>query len=261
MVISNEVLAMVVSVLANHIRSNDSSIILHTDISTLKKFIGTKKNKNACETLRLALEAATKNNCAILTPSFTYSFCKTKIYDIEASMSEVGIYSNYMLTQKDIHRSRHPVFSFVGTGKNAETYCDNVSESAFGTNSIFDRVKRKKGKILFFDASFQSCTFVHHIEASRKVPYRYNKVFDGTMIYQNRQKRCRAINSVRDLNKKVITDLMQFENDLIAAGILLKEETPIGKIISGRADQIYEFGRKKISEDPYYFLRFPPIDC
>ena len=138
----------------------------------------------------------------ILVPSFTYSFCKTKIYNPKKSKSEVGMFGEEFRKLKISKRTNHPIFSFSIFGKNWKYYKKANIETCFGKNSIFHFFHKVNGKIISFGSLFeQSATFLHYIEESAKVNYRYFKTFEG-VLKNNIKKKIKTNYYVRDLKKK-----------------------------------------------------------
>ena len=65
--------------------------------------------------------------------------------------SQVGFFSNYLLSKANTFRSTHPIFSFVSIGNEAESLMKDVSNDAFGFNSVFDRLYIRKAKALYLN--------------------------------------------------------------------------------------------------------------
>ena len=130
-----------------------------------------------------------KKNLKILIPTFTYSFCRKKIFNIRKSLSEIGDFSNSCLKIKKFTRSMNPIFSFSTYNfKNDLKLIDH--NTCFGINSIFDYFQKKEGKIIVLGTSFEkSVTFLHHIEELHQVNYRYYKDFSGIVINKKNEKK------------------------------------------------------------------------
>ena len=61
-------------------------------------------------------------------PTFTYSFCKTGIFNVQKSRSEVGLFSEYFREKCGNFRSDHPILSVCGKGKLAKDIINNISK-------------------------------------------------------------------------------------------------------------------------------------
>ena len=151
--------------------------MIHGNLAVLNQ---NNKKKKINHNLKLFFELLKKKigkNGVILIPAFTYSFCENKLFDIEKSKSEIGLFSEHArkLIKK---RTPHPIFSFMLIG-NKNEYSKSSVKTCFGKKSFFDYFKKKNGKIICLGCSFSSITFMHHIEEVSKVDYRINKVFFG----------------------------------------------------------------------------------
>ena len=148
--------------------------MLHTDLTN---FLPDCSWLKKCETFYKYLDKYFGKSGTVLIPSFSYSFCKTGIYDKSNTKSDIGIFSEFYRNKKSGLRSDHPIFSFVCSGKYSKFFNNNNSNSATGAGSIFEKLLNINGKILFFGVGIHTCTFLHYIEQINKVPYRYSKYF------------------------------------------------------------------------------------
>ncbi|MBO6179165.1 MAG: AAC(3) family N-acetyltransferase [Selenomonadaceae bacterium] len=130
----------------------------------------------------------------LLFPVFTWDFCRKKPFSRKNTPGEVGAYNNWILKElKDFVRTRHPLYSFMVWGKYADELTRLQNEEAFGVDSPFAWLHKNKGKMLLVSVSLQRAfTFMHYVEASLRVPYRYLKNFrseyedyDGTVEMRN----------------------------------------------------------------------------
>tara|TARA_B110000037_G_scaffold215785_1_gene273730 strand:+ start:1274 stop:1942 length:669 start_codon:yes stop_codon:yes gene_type:complete len=178
--------------------------MLHADASFFYQFSNTDYEK----TIHIFLDELIKykKNLRILVPTFTYSFCKKKIFNIKKTSSEVGDFSNSCLKFKKFTRSINPIFSFNTYNFTKDLKLINHN-TCFGINSIFDYFSRKKGRIIVLGASFErSATFIHHIEEIKRVSYRYYKNFSGIIIDKKNSKKpfqIRYFVRKKKLNKKI----------------------------------------------------------
>ena len=82
-------------------------------------------------------------NGNILIPAFTTSFCRKRIFNIQSSKSEVGLFSEIFRKRKDTKRTSHPIFSFSIYGKKWKYFNSSETNTCFGENSLFDFFKRR----------------------------------------------------------------------------------------------------------------------
>lgn len=115
----------------------------------------------------------------LLFPVFTWTFCRGQGFDIRSTKGEVGAFNNWILENRtDFRRTRHPLYSFMVWGKDTEYLRSFDNQSAWGKDSIFQYLYDNHAKMLFLDVTIQrGYTFMHFVEQSVEVPYRYHKYF------------------------------------------------------------------------------------
>lgn len=138
----------------------------------------------------------------LLVPMFTWSFCRGVEYDARSTPGEVGALGNWILDNRtDFRRTKHPLYSFMVTGKDADLLYNMENKTAWGADSPFSYLHHNHGKNLLINVTLERCfTFTHYVEECLKVPYRYFKDFSGTYIDENGNKSNRTYTMyVRDL--------------------------------------------------------------
>ncbi len=201
-------------------------------------------------------------NHTLIVPSFTYSFCKTGLFNKKTSISEVGIFTEYFRNQKNVIRTNHPIFSVCSLGSNSNLFKDNLSNSSTGDGSIFERLRVFDAYILFIGAKFlDSCTFLHYIEQCKKVNYRYSKYFKGKLIDQNKSFHGNWEFYVRNTELYNFYEWSKYpkiEKDLIKNKILIKKKISNLEIGYCSARKLFNFVSKRIDKDMYYILGKKP---
>lgn len=233
---------------------NNDLVMIHVDLSN---FPGENWINKSTLLINYLKKYFSKKG-SIIVPSFTYSFCNLKKYDEKKSPSEVGIFSEFFRQQKDIIRSDHPIFSFSCWGKYSHILSRNNSNSSTGSGSIFEKFYSLKGKILFLGTDFiSSCVFLHFVEQSVGVPYRYSKIFRGSTIIDSHKKIDGFEFYVRseEYEKFIRQDKKTFiEKDLLKAKIIKKVNFDKKTFLSCSAESLFNFTKKKLIENIYYIL-------
>ena len=125
-----------------------------------------------------------KKNITVIIPAFTFTN-NGKFY-IDRTQSNLGYLTKWFLKQKKIIRSEHPIFSVCAIGKNAKIV-KNIGKSAFGIDSIFDRLRVKRTSLIHFGRPFNfGNTVIHYVEQLCGAFYRKNKIF-YTKVYRNKK--------------------------------------------------------------------------
>jgi len=231
-------------------------LFVHSDLAVFGKLLTTNRNLFLQDIMN-ALKKAVGNKGTLILPTFTYSFCNNEIYDVENSRSTVGILSDFFRQQTDVVRTTHPIFSVALLG-NKKQELMKIDKTSFGENSIFGKIHKIKGKLLFLGAPFQSCTFIHYIEKMHGIPYRFVKKFKGKIKCEGKEYEDEYEYFVRFLDKNVNTNLSKLEKHLLNKGMMKKAKLGNGEILLIDSDVLYREGLKLLDQDIYFFLKEVP---
>ena len=235
------------------VREGDA-LFVHSDIAMFGK-LSIKNRTCLLESICAALFGSVGQNGTVIMPTFTYSFCKGELYDVENSPSTVGVLTEYFRQRSDVVRTDHPLFSAAIWGCEKEWYLD-IGIDSFDDRSIFGKLRERKGKLVFLGTPFdQACTYVHHIEQMHGVPYRYTKSFSGAVRAGGEMRAGSCTYYVRDLALDPQTDLGAFHRYLCETGLLQESQVGHGRIASVQAAALYEVGRRFLSDNVHGFLR------
>jgi len=231
-------------------------IFVHSDVHVFGR-LGNTDHDFILNSLIKCLKETVGDSGIIIMPAFTYSFCRNEVFDVEKSPATVGVLAEYFRKQPDVSRTEHPIYSVGIWGKDKSEWL-NIGKDSFDSDSIFGKWYKKKGKLVFFGASFQSCTFIHFIEQSYNVPYRYIKKFGGIIRKDDKEYEDECTFFVRYLDRNVISDFTKFENYLLEKKLLKEVKIGHGKISTIEADALYREGYKLLERDLYFFLKEEP---
>jgi len=166
-------------------------------------------------------------NGNILIPSFTYSACEKKIFNVLNSKSVLGEFSESFRSNPQVKRTKHPIFSFLVYGKKFRYFEKSRIETCFGQDSLFDRFKKVNGKIICMGCSFNRVTFIHHVEELFNVSYRYKKKFDSKIKIKNKILSKKIEYFVRKLNQRSSLNLKYLYKKLLRKKSI--KETSLGR--------------------------------
>lgn len=227
-------------------------LFIHSDISTFGKLCVFDR-KTLLQTIIEILKESVGIEGTIIMPAFTYSFCKNEVFDLYNTRSTVGALTEFFRKQPDVKRTIHPIFSSAIWGKHQEEFL-NISKDSFCEDSIFGKLHKLKGKIVFFGAPFQSCTFIHHIEQTHGVPYRYMKKFKGIIKKDDIEHQDEYSYLVRDLKQNSILNATKLLKYLQNNSFIKEKKIGYGYISVIEADVLFSEGMKLLDKDIYFFL-------
>ena len=238
----------------------NSIFFIHSDITNYN--VHSKNWSEKCKNLYGFFSEYFKDS-TIAVPTFTYSFCRNKYFDLQNSPSEVGIFTEYFRNQKNVLRSSHPIFSIAAKGKNSNLLTTNLSNSSTGNGSIFEKLKVFDAYIIFFGSGFiESCTFLHYIEQCNKVNYRYSKYFEGKIRIKNRTFKDKWEFYVRNTELYKFKEWKKYpliEKDLKKKRLLVEKKVSNLKVSYCSARKIFKFISKKLKKNENYITGSKPI--
>jgi aminoglycoside 3-N-acetyltransferase len=227
--------------------------------SNLGRLGRVKDSKNKQESLNTYLSALNEivgaPDGTIVVPTFTYSFAHGTAFDYEKSPSELCMFGEFVRNQTDSVRCLHPHFSFAAVGKDKHLICDNVSRSAFGYESVFDRLYKNNAKMLFLGTNItEGLTFFIYIEHMVGVSHSYHKAYFTPVYKEGKLVKGPFFSYVRHLQPDFQADLSAFEKDLKKEGLVKESPLGSGSIQLVKCREVFESGYKKIQENPCYFF-------
>ncbi len=150
--------------------------------------IKTRDERNAyINELIDALKEQVTEEGTLLFPVYSWDFCRGKGFDIRKTQGEVGALNNFVLNERsDFRRTKHPIYSFMVWGRDADLLCDMNNQEAWGPASPFKYLHENNAIELDLNVTaLRSMTFKHYVEQSVRVPYRYPKYFMGRYTDEN----------------------------------------------------------------------------
>lgn len=192
----------------------------------------------------------------VIVPTFTYSFCNREDYNVMASRTSMGAFSEFVRKQEGRYRTHDPLLS-VSVPNSLKGKFEMVGNHSLGEGSAFDILHHMNGvKFLFFGAKQGECfTYVHYVEKMLDVPYRFDMSFQGNVIDEtgNVTEKTQTIHTCC-YGVKLPENYDYFEQKLIGEGYIKKK--PLGdSFVSCLAEtDAYKETICAIQENPYYFV-------
>ena len=232
------------------VRSGDSALV-HSDAIVAAQLPPLPDAKRL-DLLIDALQASVGSEGTLVMPTFSYSFTKNETYDVLNTPSTVGMLTEHFRTQANVCRSADPIFSLAARGLRAKELCSAPVKECFGPHSVFAALHCMNAHIVCLGCTLTGGgTFVHYVEKSNGVDYRYDKVFQGTIIWPDRSStEASVVYYVRNLERKSGADLRRLQRRLEANGQLKKATLGRVRVLGVRAADIYETASQMLREDP-----------
>jgi aminoglycoside N3'-acetyltransferase len=192
---------------AKQFPSCNGFIVLHARLKSIISLLteGDQEIKPTYSELAINLVEALldETGCeGILIPSFTYSFTRSGVYDQRVTKSETGRLGEEIRFKKPLYRTLDPVFSVIDYQSSLPArFMNKIQIDAFGIESLWHYLYNHQSYILNINMPFTLATQWHYAEYVAKVPYRYNKNFQGTVVdYAGNKKEINYQYLVRNLD-------------------------------------------------------------
>ena len=235
--------------------SQGNVALVHTDAMVAAQF-PPMPDEQRIDLLIDTLEAALGPRGTLVMPAFSYSFTKGEVFDVRHTPSTVGMVTERFRTRPAVCRSTDPIFSFTAKGPAAHELCSLPVQECFGEESVFAMLHRRNAHIACLGCSLSSGgTFIHYVETSRAVDYRYNKTFSGTIAWPDgRFTSASVIYYVRDLKRKSEADLRRLQQRLADEGKLRSTVLGRTRLIAVSAVDMFDTALQMLKECPFSLI-------
>lgn len=174
-------------------------LFIHSNIGFFGRAEGINRGDELCQLFFDALMNRLGEDGTLVVPTFTYSFPRRKMFDLKESISDMGLFAEWLRKHPNAYRSCDPSYSVAAIGSYAQALTSRIPENSFSPDGFFGRFLDANGIVLNlnFDAG---STFLHYLERQIGVPYRFDKTFEGLIYDGNNARRARNTIYVRYLS-------------------------------------------------------------
>ena len=154
-----------------------------SDVLNIAKTCRDNGEKFGCEKFIESLQEAVGENGTLMFPTFCWDFCKGIAFDYHKTKGKTGALGNAALKMSGFKRTQHPIYSFAAWGRDKGILIQMDNLSSFGEDSPFAHMRKNRAKALVLGlSSIRGNSFVHYIEQSMGVEYRYEKEFTTSYV-------------------------------------------------------------------------------
>jgi aminopeptidase-like protein/aminoglycoside N3'-acetyltransferase len=202
----------------------------------------------------------------ILVPTYTFSFCRREIFDVNETPTAGGPWSTsadfleMFRTQPGVFRSADPIHSIAGLGPRAEELLADVPNTCFGKGSVFERLLEANAKICMIGPGLEEATFRHYVEELVGVPFRFRKLFTGHIRNGDLLRKTGWIYNVRIMADNGFPDGTRLEQKAIDAGTCKSAKLGLGELKSIGCRDYFDLTMKELRADPWLTARGPAGD-
>jgi aminoglycoside 3-N-acetyltransferase len=235
--------------------SQGDDIFIYSNIGFFGRLKNARSPEEHYEIFKQAIFSVIKESGTLVVPTFTYSFCWDHVFDVNNTPSVAGFFSESVRLDPQSIRSGDANFSVAAIGRNAEFYTTSAPENSFGPDSFWERFLKCDGKFCNFNFDSAS-TFIHYVERVLKVPYRFDKRFDGTAIIDNKRERKSFFHFVYDLDKpQNAPNFAKFDKLAKELGLARVSNLGRGQVVTISAKSTYDLIESYIETDPTLLIK------
>ncbi|MCW1970228.1 MAG: DUF4910 domain-containing protein, partial [Anaerolineae bacterium] len=198
-----------------------------------------------------------------LVPTYSYSFGKQAIFDPAHTPSEVGVFTEWFRQQSGVIRSDDPMFSVAGIGPQTAALFADLPHDCFGRDCVYDRLRRIGAKVVNLGVGVRDMTFLHHVEQSVGVPYRFKKLFLGQQMLNDGDKphlhKSGWLYNVRPFTENCRPAFGKLDPVLRQHGQLRSANLGMGEVLSVACDDLFTCAAAEIRRDPWFLAQGPAL--
>jgi aminopeptidase-like protein/aminoglycoside N3'-acetyltransferase len=222
--------------------------------------------EDVCELLCTAMQEAIGPEGTMLLPAFSFSFMRNEDFDIQATPSVPGPWSSslgfleYFRGLPGVIRSADPNFSVAGFGPSAERLLTRLPNTSYGKDCLYERLVDLGGKICGIGARLSEAPFLHYIEETVGVPFRYKKLFTGRIRQDGKQRKQGWISSVPVQAANGLPDGARLERIARSESWCCVANVGLGEVVSTDCRTYCELIGRELAQDPWITAQGPAGD-
>ncbi len=235
------------------------SVLAHVQLDQFMPLEGGAATEKVCADILDALLEVLTPSGRLFIPTYSHSFERQETFHLYNTPSVLGRFSEFARIQAKACRSLDPMFSVVGFGNNARDLLSVLPRTAFGNDSFYDRLHRAGGKIFTFGTPVSSEGFLSHVEEILGVPYRYKKLFSGTVVTEERPEKFALVCNVPISLPNAKTNFLKLDAALRAAQVLRTASVGSTEVSSINCDDYFRVISSQIAKDPWFAVSGPAL--
>lgn len=119
----------------------------------------------------------------LVVPTYTPRFAVSQVFDRRRSEATTGVLPNRVRARANARRTDAPMNSYAVVGPLAGDMLAQPQMTAWGDDSVMGWLERVNARVVVLGISWgKGCGLLHRPEEQQRVPYRYFKVFRGTLL-------------------------------------------------------------------------------
>ncbi len=242
------------------------TVFAHICIDQLGVAAGCESERDHSVMLGEVLREAVGEEGTILVPTYTFSFCRQELFDVQETPATAGLWNTfgdfleYFRRLPGAIRSRDPILSVAGIGPRAAELLTDVPNTCFGEGSVHDRLLRAGGKICTLGVGLNEASFRHFVEEKVGVPFRFRKLFTGRIRNGGEERKSGWVYNVRIMAPNGYPDGFALEKKALGEGKARAARVGLGEIQTMAARELHDLTVAELARDPWSTAKGPAGD-
>lgn len=230
-------------------------VFCHSQIGFFGLFSGGQTKHDYYQAFKEAIFEIIGKDGTFIVPTFSYSFCKGNVFDVTKTPSVCGFLSEMVMSDSATLRSADANFSVAAIGNLARFFTQEAVEYSFGDDSFWDKFLKTGGVFCNFNFDAAS-TFIHYVERTLNVPYRFDKGFEGVSLINGTARHRIFYHFCYDLDKvQHRPDFTKFDKKAKELGLAKVANLGRGQIVMISAQDAFDLIQSEYHKDPCFLIK------
>lgn len=218
-----------------------------------------KANELLCSAMREVIGS----EGTLLLPTYSLAFYRNADFDVKTTPSIEGAWSSslefleYFRHLPEVVRSADPIFSVAGLGPQAEQLLTQLPNTSYGNDCLYERLLKAGAKISGIGVGLAEASFIHYVEESLGVPFRYKKLFTGRIAQNGKLAKQGWILSVPIQAANGRPNGSYVEQVARSEGRCRVAQVGLGELVTIDCRSFYELLTREIARDPWITAQGP----
>lgn len=244
------------SALESVIPKDERPVVVYSELFSISRKLVSPVRDQPREIIEALLDLLGPRR-TLLLPTYTDGF-KDGFLDLDSEPSQTGIISEYFRKIPGVKRTRSAFFSFSAFGPQSKEFTELRFVETYGPGSSYAWIEEHDAHLVSLGVSWDACSLKHRSEWHERVPYRFDKTFEGKLKYEGQTGSHKETLFVRSLDPIAENDWSQVDKILLQGGM---KRVPFGggQVASITTQNLMKQMRLTLKSNPYAFVHNPDL--
>jgi aminopeptidase-like protein/aminoglycoside N3'-acetyltransferase len=201
----------------------------------------------------------------VFVPTYSYTFGRgtassPAVFDPETTPAEIGPFPEFFRKQPAVVRSHDPMMSIAGLGPLAARILHDIPNTSYGHGCVFAKLLDVPCKCVSIGLGPNWMPFIHHADWLCKVPFRFDKLFQGLIKRGDRLDKLTWIYNVRTNHSSSRANAHEVAKRAVASNLWKWAKLGRARIYVADYLEYFNFDIQQLRQDPWITAVGPPGD-